>query len=259
MKKKTINVVLLPYSAGSLGRNNGCEAAPGTVKEIIGKLAEEYFKGKIKLDFSYLNLQLLEPEEALKRIEKEATRKIGNAFTIFVGGDHSISYATIKAFAKKYKRKTVVWLDSHADAMDCLTVPSHEDVTKTLVERKIIKRNELIFFGLQRVWPREKKFIEKRKIVSLQSRDLPKLEKLIKGKQVYLSIDFDVFNKRIAFATGYADGKLKMNEFTKLWCSIADRIRVLDFVEYNPLLDKNNTGQKLIERIFKIILKSLCN
>lgn len=66
-----------------------------------------------------LNLKTQKPESALRIIEKNIEDLLNDdKFPVLLGGEHTISFAAVSAFRKRYKNLTTIQLDAHADLRD---------------------------------------------------------------------------------------------------------------------------------------------
>lgn len=222
-------IVKVPYVNG-LGKTKGCERAP----DILTKNAEE-----IKVD----NCNV---KESIDGIYKEACQILKKKEKVlFIGGDHSISYPLVKAFAKtSKKKKCLVVFDAHADCMKPMKEPTHEEWLRAIVEEKLM--DKVILIGMRKIEPEEEMFLEKRKEVLINDFDFPN------DCEIYLSIDIDVFDPSIAPATGYLEPNgMNKEKFFSLIEKIKDKVRAIDLVEINPEKDLNNKTVNLALDIIK--------
>jgi agmatinase len=254
-----------------LGKTKGCERAGNA---IIKKLKEIYSseEGKI-IDTSSLDLE----EIHLDNSNLELTNKLiyENAFetfetkpkTIFLGGDHSISYSTGKAFfdfCKKEKKKPcLIVFDAHPDLMEPMKEPTHEEWLRALIEYGFPPENVLLV-GLRNSHIDEINFIKKNKIKSLSISNLTEdltdmcdtIMEFSNGKELYLSIDIDVIDPAFAPSTGYPEvGGLTSRQFIYLLQRIKKikSLRAVDLVEINEKNDKEEAticlGAKIVAEL----------
>lgn len=234
---------LIPYSGGSLGKNSGTEKAP----EILGRLFRE-------------KKEVYVPSfESLKYIEKNA--KFGKK-TVFLGGDHSITYALFKSFAKKYINHKLLWFDAHADCMHYWKAVSHEDVVKCLVEENVLNPKNVLMIGVRKKHKIEEDFLKKKKIKFFSCKNRKEIEeelkKFVSRGNTYLSLDIDVLDYDLVPGTGYREKKgFKERELLSfLETALNGRVKAVDLVEVNPLKDRSKRTLKAAERILKKV-KSL--
>ncbi len=148
-------------------------------------------------------------EEALNQLSKINEKIINdNKFPMIFGGEHSITPASVKPFAKKFKEITLLHFDAHADLRESYQGEkfSHASAIRRCLDYKNVKvvslgirnlsRSEMQFYENNRdrieiFWARDKK-----------KWDLSHLENFFKNKTVYITFDVDGFDSSIMPATG---------------------------------------------------------
>ncbi|MFH1823283.1 MAG: arginase family protein [archaeon] len=201
--------VKVKTSHGSLGKNKPTELAPDL---IIDSTEEIVFNNNI--------------EEINKQLEES-----GGDF--FIGGDHSITYPLFKSFAKKYKNPGLIIFDAHPDCTDDFEPPTHEDFVRVLINKGILKPENLLLIGVQKVVLKEKEFLEKNNIKILEKPTIEQINKFLKPFDgFYLSIDIDVLDKKYAPGTGYPDGKLELDYLLDILKQL--KPNKIDLVESTP-------------------------
>lgn len=246
-----MRLIKVPSEQGSLGRNRGCRDAPDAIAKALGAEAEavEVVENNIE-----------ETDKAICSRAKELFE--AGEQCIFLGGDHSITYSIFSAFSDVFgKDSALVVLDAHADAASFFKPVSHEDMNKVLVEEGKVKKENLLLVGMRKVWPVEKKWLREKKIMVIGADEVKKNFSAVKKnvdsfckrqKNIYLSVDVDVFSPEIMPATGYLekDG-LNEKEFFNLFDALlqSKKVKAADFVEYNPQKDADGRGLELAVRI----------
>ena len=252
-------IVKVPGING-LGKTNGCERAGNA---IITALKEIYSGEEGKpIDTSLLDLEEIHLDnsnlELSNQLIYENSLEILDAKpqTIFLGGDHSISYSTTKAFLKHCKSvkkiPCLIVFDSHPDCMEPMKEPTHEEWLRKIVEDGFPKENILIV-GLRNSHKDEIQFIKKNKIKTLSMNNLTEdltdmcdtIMEFSNGKELYVSIDIDVVDPVFAPSTGYPEvGGLTSREFLYLIQRIKKikNLKAIDLVEINEKMDKQNNN-----------------
>jgi arginase family enzyme len=163
-------------------------------------------------DFQTISLTEDNIKTQQERIYKEALKHLDKK-TIFIGGDHSISYPILKAFNKKYKNPFIIIFDAHADCMPPMPEPTHEEWLRALIEKENFPTENIILIGARNVEPEENGFLEEHKIKQFSVKEIEEsldqathdiLIKLEKNP-TYISFDIDVFDSSIVPATGYPE------------------------------------------------------
>jgi arginase family enzyme len=231
-------IVKVPAING-FGRTNGCEKAP----DFIEKYFNKKFQG-IKID----NSNIKETQETIFNQAKQFFSKKDRI--IFIGGDHSISFPLTRAFFRKNKNSCLIVLDSHADFMPSMKEPSHEEWISALIREYNIP---VFLVGAKQIFNQEKKEIAKGNIKIIKFNEFLKsnfIKEIIKFKNVYLSLDLDVFPKDIFDAVAYPQKRgLKLNQVSKIIKQI--KPITTDIVEYNPNKDKNKKNLNVIREIIR--------
>lgn len=240
-----MKIVKVSSSLGSMNKNKGCEKAPDIICSHFPNAEIDYVKNTSNLD----------------EMQKELQEKEGD---IFIGGSHDITYGSFKGL--KGKNKGILILDAHADLDFGTETVSHEDFVRKLIEEGDLKKENLVYVGLRKIYPNEVDFIKKNKIKYF---DMDKIFDLgIKEvcdfvmeicrefSDLYLSIDIDVVDPAFAPGTGYLEpGGLSSREILYLVkrLKILNNLKRVDLVEINPDKDENKKtiqlGMKIVEEL----------
>ncbi len=202
---------------------------------------------KIEVDNDDKDLGMKQIEERIKNVER----------AIFVGGDHSISYATIKAIKPEF----LVVLDAHPDLIKPLKTITNEDWLRALIDEKIIDEKDVLLVGVRSYDKREKDFIEKKNISTiffdkfyLNLVDITNfiMEKIKARDRVYLSIDIDVIDGSNIATTFPEPFGLSSREFLYMINRISklkEKIFAIDVVE---AITTDLLTKKIVEKIIKV-------
>ncbi|USN45559.1 MAG: arginase family protein [Candidatus Woesearchaeota archaeon] len=254
-----IHLVQVPLGSGSLGRAAGAVHAP----EKIIAAANDFFlteRGSVpRYNFETTQTIPLHQSDygaALATIEQSASQLfLDNVLTIFLGGDHSITYPLVKSFAKSQEGKATGLLifDAHLDAENDFIPPTHEDIVQAIVNQGLIAPENILLVGVRNWHENEKQFIEEKNIASISMREIAShgiieiAKRLVafveRFDALYLSLDIDVLDPAFAPGTGYAEpGGLTTRELLSLLQSlhhplVKGKIKAVDMVEVNPEKD----------------------
>jgi len=259
-------IVKIPFVNG-LGKTIGCEKAGNAVLEAFRDVHSN--EQGIPLNLSLFDLEEIHVDNSNIEISTDLIYKNSLKMfetqpkTIFLGGDHSVSYSTCKAFLDHCKAKEkfpcLVVFDAHADCMAPMKEPTHEEWLRALVESGFPSEN-ILLVGVRNIWKDEIVFLKQNNIRHIKMNQfLDNLEdtcdiimEFTKGKETYLSIDIDVIDPAFAPGTGYLEvGGLSSRQFLYVLQRInkIKNIRAVDIVEINPDKDKNNMTVKLGAKI----------
>lgn len=176
---------------------------------------------------------------------------------VLLGGDHSVTLGAVRATAEAFPGLSVLHLDAHADLRDSYqgTPFSH-----ACISRRISEVVPLVQVGIRSMSAAEAVFLKSSSVVSISPDEFKQTGsiKRIAGnlkKDVYLTIDLDVFDPSIMPSTGTPEpGGL-------LWSDVLDivrevshtcNVRAFDIVELAPIpgiVAPDFLAAKLIYRI----------
>ncbi|MFH1802335.1 MAG: arginase family protein [archaeon] len=143
---------------------------------------------------------------------------------IFVGGDHSISYPSAKAFFDKYGHGKLIVFDAHPDCMPFMKEPTHEEWLRALVEQGV-RGDDILLIGARKIEPEEGEFLNLSGIRTISvdqvrfdlGKSLRWVREFVRQGEIYVSFDIDVFDSSIVKATGYPEsGGLNETEVSRL-------------------------------------------
>lgn len=250
MKLAAIN-----FSGGNLGKNLGCEKA-------FDEILKELDKAALKEDGTRPSFSILQFKVDNSNLEQnhslllEQAKRLALDDTIFIGGDHSISYSLIKAFCAKTKNAGIIVFDAHPDLMPSFKPPTHDNYLRMLIEEGVVRPENIILAGVRSIDIEELKFLQLKKIRFYTMKQLQEdrelvhsiMELLQRFSAVYLSLDIDVVDPAFAPGTGYCEiGGLSSREVIgyvqKL--RLMKKLKWIDLVEINPDKDINRITLKL--------------
>jgi len=85
----------------------------------------------------------------------------------FLGGDHSISYSTTRAFFDycddSGKKPCLIVFDAHADCMVPMKEPTHEEWLRKLIEDGFPTKN-ILLVAVRNYWKDEMEFLKEKNI-----------------------------------------------------------------------------------------------
>lgn len=168
---------------------------------------------------------------------------------ISIGGDHSVSYPTIKALKNENPGMKLVWLDAHLDLKEKVDDHvSHDVVVRELLENGF-SVDEIFFVGTTRIDKDEEKFLDDHDIEIFRSDELEDFKRVFdSGEQpVYLSVDIDVLEESLAPGTGYPDGDMSVEEVLEVVEMVEPDYA--DLVEVAPVLDREERTQENARKI----------
>jgi agmatinase len=171
---------------------------------------------------------------------------------ILLGGDHSITYPILKAFAPRYPELTVIHFDAHPDLYDEFEGSrlSHACPFARIMEDRLAKR--LVQLGIRTLVGHQREQAAKFGVEVVEMRALPAYDRLKVRGPVYISFDIDVLDP--AFAPGVSHrepGGMSVREAIAHLHAIDGAIVGGDIVEYNPVQDISGVTATVAAKILK--------
>lgn len=249
-------MILVEVPVTSLEKTKGCEKAP---YEITKKL-DEIWSNEEGKQLSYKIERIAEENIFEKSIDILKAAK-GNEKVIFIGGDHSITFHTFKAFNACFEDSAIVVFDAHADCMKPKKIekPNHEEWLRTLAE-KFVDPKRIFLVGARNNDIEEIDFLKKSKInlffVNEFAENLNNVKELMESvrsfKNLYVSIDIDVVDPAFAPGTTYLEpAGFSAREIVYIiqHLKLLKNLKALDIVEVNPEKDINGLTVKLAAKL----------
>ena len=208
------------------------------------------------------------------------------AFALFLGGDHSISIGSVKAAANGSPETLgVIWIDAHADFNTPETSPSGNihgmpvavisgDGASPLVQiggGVNVPTKNIVQIGIRDVDPNEAIRVNESDLTLYTMREIDTvgmaqiaektLEKLAHCDRIHVSLDLDSLDPAEAPGVGTpVQGGLSYREAHLLAeiLSESGKVRSLDVVEVNPILDeRNKTASLAVELVASLLGKTI--
>ena len=173
---------------------------------------------------------------------------------ISLGGDHSITYPIVRAFARKYNNLSILHFDAHPDIYDNYqgNRNSHASPFARIMEQKLVKR--LVQVGIRTTTTHQREQIRKFGVESVEMRHLIGNVQLEFDSPVYISFDIDALDP--AFAPGVSHrepGGLSTRQAIDLIQRLKGRVIGADIVEFNPRMDPLHVTGTVCAKILKEI------
>jgi agmatinase len=174
---------------------------------------------------------------------------------VSLGGDHSITYPVLRAFARHDLEVTIIHFDAHPDLYDEFegSRVSHACPFARIMEERLAKR--LVQVGIRTINGHQREQAVRLGVEVVEMRALPAYERLEIQGPVYVSFDMDVLDP--AFAPGVSHrepGGMTVREAVAHLHAIAGNIVGADIVEYNPGQDVSGMTATVAAKILKEIM-----
>lgn len=177
---------------------------------------------------------------------------------ICFGGDHSVSFPIIEAYANQFKGINVLHLDAHADLYDNFdnNPYSHASPFARLMEKNILGSLTQVGIRTFNTHQREQAVRFGVNVVEMKDFNYDFIQTL--EAPLYISLDLDVLDP--AFAPGishHEPGGLTTRELIKIIQRIPVSVVGADIVEYNPTRDINNMTAMVAYKLFKELISAM--
>jgi arginase len=173
---------------------------------------------------------------------------------ISLGGDHSITYPIIRAFARKYQNLNILHFDAHPDMYDDFqgNPHSHASPFARIMERKLAKR--LVQVGVRTFTAHQRDQVLRFGVEVIDMRNWRNDLELKFDAPLYISFDVDALDP--AFAPGVSHrepGGLSTRQVIDLIQRLEGRVVGADIVEFNPRMDPLHVTGTVCAKLLKEI------
>jgi len=206
------------------------------------------------------DVDLEDSPTALRQIEDEVRGLLARgARTLCLGGDHSISYPILRAYAAAYPDLNILHLDAHPDLYDKYegSRTSHACPFARVMEEKLAAR--LVQVGIRTMNPHQQAQADRFGVQVVNMERWQSRPALSFEGPVYLSLDMDVLDP--AYAPGvshHEPGGLSTREVIQIIHDLRAPLVGADLVELNPERDLMGVtamvAAKLLKEIAAVLL-----
>jgi arginase family enzyme len=254
-----MKLIKIPFSKGSLGKSEGCKDGPEKIANLVSEFWFSEDKALPMFDIEQIDVD----QNNLTLTHDNIFKKISEIKTNFIalGGDHSITYSTFKAFAQNFKNPGIIIFDAHPDLMPPNNL-DHETYLRKLIEDNIVKKENVILVALRNWDDEEYKYIQDNriKVYPMKNISMEGINNICDGLMsvakdwdgLYLSIDIDAVDPAFAPGTGYTEpAGLTSRELIYLIhrIKLLKNLKAIDIVEVNPDKDINDMTSRLAAKL----------
>ncbi|MHC4558971.1 MAG: agmatinase [Planctomycetota bacterium] len=208
LERARIVVVPVPYDRTSTWLK-GATKGPAAIIEASAHMelydietdSEVYRKGIYTAE--PIDGELL-PDDMVEKVRKNIQHYLGNdKFTVVMGGEHSVSIGSVRAYTAQNVNLTVLQLDAHCDLRNEYEGSKYNHAC---VMARISELCPIVQVGIRSMDSSEKESLDKNCVVFAKDTYKNKdwIEKAISklSDKVYVTIDLDVFDPSIMPSTG---------------------------------------------------------
>ena len=208
------------------------------------------------------------PESALEDIECR-TKEIlaAGKIPVMLGGEHLVTLGAFRAVSEKYNNDLyLLHFDAHADLRnDYLGQKlSHACVIRRCHD--IVGDGHIFQFGIRSGEREEFEFAEKHtsmyktKLSGVSFEKLPEVIEMLKGKNVYLTIDLDVLDPAFFCGTGTPEaGGASFNQLLEAIVLIGNSLNIVaaDLNELSPHYDQSGASTAIACKLLRELLLAI--
>lgn len=212
-----------------------------------------------RTDWRDLGDLALSGADALPAIEQAVAQLLQRGCRVLtLGGDHSITYALVRAYAAAHPGLTILHIDAHPDLYDDFEGHrfSHASPFARIMEEGAVKR--LVQVGIRAMNPHQQAQVQRFGVEVIAMRDYhPGLTLDLDGP-LYLSLDLDALDP--AFAPGvshHEPGGFSVREVLALLGRVKAPLVGADIVEYNPVRDHADMTAMVAAKFYKELVGRL--
>lgn len=162
-------------------------------------------------------------------------------FVVTLGGEHSISFAPIKAHGEKFPGMSVLQIDAHADLQEAYEGNPWSHACVMARVRELPTISSIVAVGIRSMSQEESLVVDKQRTFYAHNLDLAGswIDNVLKqlGDKVYITFDLDGFDSSLMPSTGTPEpGGLFWNQAMALLKRVAQEKEIvgLDVVELCP-------------------------
>lgn len=197
------------------------------------------------------------PHNLIYKINKELFLK--NKIPIMLGGEHSITFGAAKAASESFKNLSVLQLDAHSDLRNSY---HGSKFSHACVMRRVRELCPAVQVGIRSQDIEEVTFLKQKKLMHsifyAESFSDAKINKIVSqlSKNVYITIDVDVFDPSIMPATGTPEpGGFSWIQVLNILKSAISKKNIVgvDVVELSPKPNLHHADFLAAKLVYKII------
>jgi agmatinase len=235
----------------------GSAKAPSTIREYTSsRIYNPYAENNINIKdyWKIYDLGNVVPHSLFEAFQVVREVVSGNQhlnLLIFLGGDHSITYVTLKALKEALNGSWgLIYLDAHPDLYECYDGDpySHACTARRIVEDGIVNPQHIIQIGIRASTAEQTAYAKYAKIKTVTASEVYKnaekfssliTEALDEVDNIYVSLDVDILDPAFAPGVGNPEGGgITSRNLIEVVYNLKElNIKALDIVEANPDYD----------------------
>ena len=246
-EKAKVAIVPVPYGK-TVSYQKGTEEGPLAILEASDNL--ELFDDELGKEIytigintqGLLDVREKNPEEMTDIVNEEVSILLRQGkLPVLLGGEHTITIGAARALKRQYKDISILYFDAHCDLRNNYKGSKYNHAC---VARRLLDIAPVVEAGVRSLSKEEDDFLSAKNIKIIKMLDIMKNSdwaetiKTCLSKDVYISIDLDVFDTSFMPSVGNPEpGGIEWYEFLKAIRNIISSKNVVGFdvVELSPI------------------------
>lgn len=172
-------------------------------------------------------------EEMIRLTYSKVKELIGNEkFVVTIGGEHSISYAPIKAHAEHFGKLTVLQFDAHTDLQPSYENDPWSHASVMYRVKEIPQVTKIVSLGIRSMSHEELPYLDRSNVFFAHMLEGAWIDLVLDKLEgpIYITFDLDVFDSSLMPSTGTPEpGGMNWNQSMKLLKRVMKEKNVVGF------------------------------
>jgi agmatinase len=263
---QTCKVIILPVAFDlTTTYQHGAQAGPAALIEASRNM--ELYDIETHSSVYQVGIHTTEAIKASssEQMQKEVYRRTSEylakgKLVVTLGGEHSISYAPIKAHAEQFSGLSILQIDAHADLQEAYEGNPWSHASVMARVRELPQISSIVAVGIRSMSQEEAQVIDTEKTFFGHELDASGawIDEVIDqlSDQVYITFDLDGFDSSLMPSTGTPEpGGLQWNQAMALLKRVAERKKIVGFdvVELCPSSSNVAPDYLAAKLVYKIL------
>lgn len=253
---------------GTTSFRPGTRFAPSAIRnESFGIETYSPYQDKDMLDYNYFDSGDLElPFGSTNRVVADIAMRADMILSdgkipFMIGGEHLVTLGSVMAVSEKFEDLYIVHFDAHADLRDDYLGQklSHACVIRRCHD--IVGDGHIFQFGIRSGDRDEFRFSDEHTFMNKFNLDgVEGIVSLLKGKNVYLTVDLDVLDPSVFPGTGTPEaGGVTFDELRRALTIVCSELNIVgcDVNELSPQYDQSGVSTAVACKIIREMLLAL--
>lgn len=194
-------------------KNGGCEKAPSEIVKKLGEIMSNEAGKLVDLnlvDLEEIHVDINDLENTHNLVYENALEEFSEKDKVFfIGGDHSLSYSTVRAFRASFEKPFLIVFDAHGDC-NLRGKNAHEEWLREIIEEGFPGSSVILISARNLAGP-EISFLKENNVKLVSMKDIRDdtggvcdvvMERALASEAVYISVDIDAVDPAFAPGTG---------------------------------------------------------